>query len=631
MGEQEAVQRLEARMDAMANAVLSLCASFAKKEENSKVDRNLKIDLPEFDGVFNAEMYLDWEKAMDRYFDFKETPDEEKFKIAKLKLSKAAAEWLVGVQEQRVKEEKSKIKSWEKLKKKLRRKYVSKNYTQQLYVKWSGLQQGKRSVEDYIQEFEKLSIACKVDENDDLKMGRFIAGLNGDLREKVEVHQNIGFDEACKMAVVYEGHRRRKNTPESYLKEAFGDNYKAKFDKGGATTSTSASGGSTTKEEFKAPKRDITCFKCGGRGHTRAQCPNASAFTKEDWMDIRSTPTKKTLLVLEDDGKEVLCKTTDEGDLMPTKGGEEDDSSSDSDKGVPCYGEKLGMVVRLSLQNRKESEHEQRQSLFQTRGVVKGELCDVIVDSGSEADCVAKDFVERLGLTTIKHPFPYRLRWLEDSNQTTVRRQCMVKFKVGEYEDERLCDVVPIDACQILLGRPWQSDRDTKHWGKENSYSVKHQGKRFLLLPLAPYDRKPMNGKNVSEEMVQAITARAYAQQQVHEANAQHRALVLKQGTYKIGDLVFVDPMKGKYSPKMVSKRNLLFTGSENGPFSIVEKPNFGWVKLELNKEPRILANFRVEDCLPYVDDDLMNLRANSFSTGRVCTMLEGASEQEVA
>ncbi len=27
------------------------------------------------------------------------------------------------------------------------------------------------------------------------------------------------------------------------------------------------------------------------------------------------------------------------------------------------------------------------------------------------------------------------------------------------------CDVVPMDACNILLGRPWQYDRDTIHRG----------------------------------------------------------------------------------------------------------------------------------------------------------------------
>ena len=34
-----------------------------------------------------------------------------------------------------------------------------------------------------------------------------------------------------------------------------------------------------------------------------------------------------------------------------------------------------------------------------------------------------------------------------------------IAFFIGKYEDEVLCDVVPMQACHILLGRPWQDHR----------------------------------------------------------------------------------------------------------------------------------------------------------------------------
>jgi hypothetical protein len=47
-----------------------------------------------------------------------------------------------------------------------------------------------------------------------------------------------------------------------------------------------------------------------------------------------------------------------------------------------------------------------------------------------------------------------------------------------------LCDVVPMDACHILLGRPWQFDRRTFHDGFKNTYSFEKDGTKVTLAHL---------------------------------------------------------------------------------------------------------------------------------------------------
>ena len=64
-----------------------------------------------FLGPNNLEEYIDWEKNLERYFDYKETPIDQCFKIAKVKLSKLATVWLEGLQRQRKREERTKIDS----------------------------------------------------------------------------------------------------------------------------------------------------------------------------------------------------------------------------------------------------------------------------------------------------------------------------------------------------------------------------------------------------------------------------------------------------------------------------------------------------------------------------------------
>jgi hypothetical protein len=67
--------------------------------------------------------------------------------------------------------------------------------------------------------------------------------------------------------------------------------------------------------------------------------------------------------------------------------------------------------------------------------------------------------VEKLELETTAHPSPYRVSWLQKGHQVMVTKQCLVEFKIGGYRDEILCDVIPMDVCHILLGRPWKFDK----------------------------------------------------------------------------------------------------------------------------------------------------------------------------
>ena len=62
----------------------------------------------------------------------------------------------------------------------------------------------------------------------------------------------------------------------------------------------------------------------------------------------------------------------------------------------------------------------------------------------------------------------------------------LVSFSIGRYKDEVLCDIVPMHAGHILLGRPWQFDRKVNHDGFKNKYSFVKDNKTITLVPLAP-------------------------------------------------------------------------------------------------------------------------------------------------
>ena len=69
-----------------------------------------------------------------------------------------------------------------------------------------------------------------------------------------------------------------------------------------------------------------------------------------------------------------------------------------------------------------------------------------------------------------------------------VTNTVRVNFTIGNYTDIVECDVVPMTVCHLLLGRPWQYDRDVRHNGKANTHQLRWQGKDIVLRPMTPQD-----------------------------------------------------------------------------------------------------------------------------------------------
>jgi hypothetical protein len=61
-----------------------------------------------------------------------------------------------------------------------------------------------------------------------------------------------------------------------------------------------------------------------------------------------------------------------------------------------------------------------------------------------------------------------------------------VEFQIGPYKDIVECYVVPMTVCHLLLGRPWQYDRDVRHNGRANTYNLNWHGNDITLQPMTP-------------------------------------------------------------------------------------------------------------------------------------------------
>jgi hypothetical protein len=168
------------------------------------------------------------------------------------------------------------------------------------------------------------------------------------------------------------------------------------------------------------------------------------------------------------------------------------------------------MMRKVLLTPEKEVEDSaQRTRLFRTTCKTKDRVCKVIVENGSTDNLISTEMVEKLELETIDHPSPYKVSWLQKGHQVTVTKQFLVEFKIGGYNDKVLCDFIPMDACHLLLGRPWQYDINVIHDGRMNTYTLEKNGRTHMLLPIKDKEVKPevsntillMSGKELLKEV----------------------------------------------------------------------------------------------------------------------------------
>ena len=96
---------------------------------------------------------------------------------------------------------------------------------------------------------------------------------------------------------------------------------------------------------------------------------------------------------------------------------------------------------------------------------------------------VVEKAVQKQALDTEIHPTPYHSEWLKKGNEVMVSKRCPVNFSIGtKYKDRIWCDVVAMDVYHLLLGRPWQYDRNVHHNGWKNTYNFLVDNVKLTLL-----------------------------------------------------------------------------------------------------------------------------------------------------
>nr|GEX45492.1 hypothetical protein [Tanacetum cinerariifolium] len=296
---------------------------------------------------------------------------------------------------------------------------------------------------------------CDLPEDDPQTLVRYLSGLETRVANVVELYPYSTLDELTLLAHKVDNQQRNKRKTETGRT----------FSKNPIQPKTTPTNKTPNVSEYsvtptKAPRR---CFRCQGLGHIASECPNKKLVTLAEYDEGDSSYVVDPSI-----GSVVVVDSVVEEIVGPDEGA--------------C------LVVRRTLSNTHDREENlQRESIFHTRCTISERVCTVIIDGGSCTNVASQTLVSKLNLTTEPHPSSYVIQWLNQGKGIHVSHRILLSLSIGRsYEDKIWYDVIPIDACHVLLVRPWLFDRRVMHDGYQNTYSFNHNNKKIVLTPMSP-------------------------------------------------------------------------------------------------------------------------------------------------
>ncbi len=126
--------------------------------------------LPFYDGKHDSVAYIDWELAVDNEFDNYDFSDAQMIKATSNKFTSSTLFWWTYVS--------NKPETWDEYKNMMRKHFVSSYYKCTTREKFEHLNQGDRTVREYIHEFKVCVICSDLKECNENTMRKFFKGLN---------------------------------------------------------------------------------------------------------------------------------------------------------------------------------------------------------------------------------------------------------------------------------------------------------------------------------------------------------------------------------------------------------------------------------------------------------------------
>jgi hypothetical protein len=77
-----------------------------------------------------------------------------------------------------------------------------------------------------------------------------------------------------------------------------------------------------------------------------------------------------------------------------------------------------------------------------------------------------------MDLPVTAHPQPYSIDWLHQGRDICISKQCHLPYDIKPFKDEALCEIYPLEVCDVILGQPFFWNRHALYDSRPHSFII---------------------------------------------------------------------------------------------------------------------------------------------------------------
>jgi hypothetical protein len=175
-------------------------------------------------------------------------------------------------------------------------------------------------------------------------------------------------------------------------------------------------------------------------GKTNKDTEKWCNFHKSPWHNTVNCRSKQPLVA------EVKASKSDVGS----------NSDSKPEREIWIIDVELSAIVSTTnLQPGEPDEPEEGECLFHSQLWVKGTPLHSIIYSSREKNIISAKVIKWLALQKMPHPQPYTIGWFFQGSDLRVSQQCRFSYDIKPFKEKLLCDVSPLEFCDVILDQPY--------------------------------------------------------------------------------------------------------------------------------------------------------------------------------
>eukprot|EP00253_Pinus_taeda_P024887 PITA_24887 len=331
------------------------------------------------------------------------------------------------------------------------------------YIKWTTLRQGRdQDVPEFTNIFHTLRAKLGIKDSEQHFILKYHGCLHKYIQEKIQFLNIPSLSAAYRFAIKVKQKFKQKKRDFGSVNPKQGKGAPRPQNKG------QSQGGTSQDNQLKLQAKNNAAKP---RKDTRIWC----AFHKSSTHNTSECWAKQSLVA----------------ELKVSESDACSDSESEPDKGYEKWKQIIDadpstIVATAEIQKNEPKDPEEEDCLFHSQMWVKGSPIQFIVDSESQKNLILEEVVKRFGLLTTAHPQPYTIGWLHQGRNLHVSQQCRLPYNIKPFTDEVLCDIAPLEVCDVLLGQPYVWKRHAVHESRPRAVIITLGNKLFRIPEVAP-------------------------------------------------------------------------------------------------------------------------------------------------